>query len=53
HYGVLNDWDLATIIGLSCHDGIERTGTLPFMAVDLCPPDFWLGLLVRLYRHEL
>ncbi|KAI0313135.1 hypothetical protein OF83DRAFT_580074 [Amylostereum chailletii] len=53
HYGVLNDWDLATIVGLPSDEGVERTGTPPFMAVDLCHRNFWEGKIVRLYRHEL
>ncbi|KAI0311365.1 hypothetical protein OF83DRAFT_767088 [Amylostereum chailletii] len=53
HHGMLNDWSLAPIIGLSWHDGIQRMGTRLFMAVDLCHPNFWAGLNARLYRHEL
>ncbi|KAI0313815.1 hypothetical protein OF83DRAFT_1285953 [Amylostereum chailletii] len=53
YHGVLNDWDLATILGLSTPWGLERTGTLPFMAIHLLCKEFWEGKLVRLYRHEL
>ncbi|KAI0311363.1 hypothetical protein OF83DRAFT_1032422, partial [Amylostereum chailletii] len=53
YYGMLNDWGLAPTIGLSCHDGIERTGTLSFRGIDVCHADSWAGLLTRLYRHEL
>ncbi|KAI0308633.1 hypothetical protein OF83DRAFT_1027489, partial [Amylostereum chailletii] len=53
YYGVLNDWDLATIVGLSTCFGLDRTGTLPFTALELLCNDFWEGRLARLYRHDL
>ena len=38
-YGVLNDFDLAAIMTVGERtpkkEGFERTGTLPFMAIDL------------------
>ncbi|KAI0313140.1 hypothetical protein OF83DRAFT_580182 [Amylostereum chailletii] len=50
---MLNNCELATIIGFSWYDNIEHTGTPPFMAIDLCCTDFWAGLVMRRYRHEL
>ncbi|KAI0320236.1 hypothetical protein OF83DRAFT_1040642, partial [Amylostereum chailletii] len=51
--GVLNDWDLATVEGLSSHYGMERTGTLPFMAIELLCIQYWEGKIRRLYRHDM
>ncbi|KAI0337827.1 hypothetical protein BDW22DRAFT_1363600 [Trametopsis cervina] len=52
-YGVLNDFDLAITPGQSRGLG-ERTGTTPFMAVDLLCAEFWeTGLITRVYRHDL
>ncbi|KZV64382.1 hypothetical protein PENSPDRAFT_171019 [Peniophora sp. CONT] len=48
--GVLNDWDLATDIE-SMHDGLERTGTVPFMALELL--DDSSGQIKHQYRHDL
>ena len=54
-YGVLNDFDLAAIMSV-CErtpkkQGFERTGTLPFMALDLLRyPD---GQISRWFRHDL
>ncbi|KAG9217707.1 hypothetical protein CCMSSC00406_0003604 [Pleurotus cornucopiae] len=48
-FGVLNDWDLATPINAKCGTTNHRTGTGPFMALELLdkvPP-------VHLYRHDL
>lgn len=53
--GILNDWDLShvrTDTG-SGHVGGERTGTLPFMALDLLTEKYWEGKIPRLYRHDL
>ena len=55
--GVLNDWDLS-YDGHSGGDeghvaGGERTGTLPFMALDLLSDEAWKGNVQRLYRHDL
>lgn len=53
-YGVLNDFDLAAPVTIVAPPHFERTGTLPFMAMDLleqhstlCPTD------VHLLRHDL
>jgi len=48
----MNDWDLSHRTGES-HDGGERTGTLPFMAMDLLDEDAIAGRKRRLYRHDL
>ncbi|TRM69001.1 hypothetical protein BD626DRAFT_562816 [Schizophyllum amplum] len=48
--GVLNDWDLG--VGKeSRHAGLKRTGTVPFMSIDLL--DHPLGNVPHLYRHDL
>ncbi|KAI0684203.1 hypothetical protein BC835DRAFT_1238989, partial [Cytidiella melzeri] len=52
-YGVLVDWDLATIKALSEHLSDRRTGTIPFMAIDTLCDHFWQGHVPRVYRHEL
>ena len=51
--GILNDWDLATIEGISKHDGCDRTGTVPFMALGLLKPSYWEGKIKRQYHHDL
>ncbi|KAF9502134.1 hypothetical protein BDN71DRAFT_1437613 [Pleurotus eryngii] len=47
--GVLNDWDLATPLDAMCKSTNHRTGTGPFMALDLLDP----VPPVHLYRHDL
>jgi len=50
--GVLNDWDLCRIrteTGVE-HRGGERTGTIPFMAMELLASE---GSKPPLYRHDL
>lgn len=53
--GVLNDFDLAAIMKYGSRSpdkkGWERTGTLPFMALDLL--EFCNGEIKRWYRHDL
>ena len=54
-YGVLNDFDLAAEMQIGERSpkkqGFERTGTLPFMALDLLEtPD---GRMTRWFRHDL
>ena len=54
-YGVLNDFDLAAIMAVGERtpkkQGFERTGTLPFMAIDLLRyPD---GQISHWFRHDL
>jgi len=56
-YGVLNDFDLSTIMNPGDRNpnrqGLERTGTLPFMAVELLHTKGFDGLVPRRYDHEL
>jgi hypothetical protein len=52
-HGVLTDWDLATVEELGAHHGDRRTGTRPFMAIDILCDQYWDGLIPRVYRHEL
>lgn len=55
--GVLNDFDLSTIMkpGDKHPDrqGLERTGTLPFMALELLDDRGFDGKIPRRYDHEL
>ena len=48
-YGVLNDMDLAVSVGVTSASSKQRTGTKPFMAIDLLRPD----PPVHIYRHDL
>src|ERR1700733_166262 len=50
--GVLNDFDLAHVRGNERPSGTERTGTMPFMALDLLTKNAWAGKVERLYRHD-
>jgi len=50
--GILNDFDLAHLRGGPRPSGTERTGTMPFMALDLLTEDAWAGKVRRLYRHD-
>jgi hypothetical protein len=50
--GVLNDYDLAHIRGRPRPSGTERTGIIPFMALDLLTEEAWDGKVARLYRHD-
>ena len=53
--GVLNDFDLAAVMDVGqrtpIKKGSERTGTIPYMAVDLL--DFPNGEIGRRFRHDL
>ena len=46
--GVLNDWDLATAISSSGAPNTERTGTIPFMALQLVSSNTG----VHMFRHD-
>jgi hypothetical protein len=47
--GVLNDWDLATVLSSSDTPNTYRTGTIPFMALQLL-----LGKpVIHLFRHDV
>ena len=53
---ILNDYDLVTIIepySGSGQRGADRTGTLPFMAIDLLRADGYECKLSRSYRDDL
>jgi hypothetical protein len=56
-YGVLNDFDLSTIMNPGDRNpnrrGFERTGTLPFMALELLENEGFDGKVPRRYEHEL
>ena len=56
-YGVLNNFDLSTIMQPGDKNpnrrGLERTGTLPFMAVELLEDEGFDGKVPRRYEHEL
>jgi hypothetical protein len=56
-YGVLNDFDLSTIMEPGNQNlnrqGLERTGTLPFMALELLDEKGFNGEIPRRYDHEL
>ncbi|KAG1754535.1 hypothetical protein EDB19DRAFT_1666907 [Suillus lakei] len=49
--GVLNDYDLSSIEP-DGPSGKERTGTVPFMAIDLLTEDAISGKVTHLYRHD-
>ncbi|KIK32859.1 hypothetical protein CY34DRAFT_814033 [Suillus luteus UH-Slu-Lm8-n1] len=56
-WSVLNDFDLSSIIQImsSTKDaprGLERTGTVPFMALDLLTPKAIMGDVEHVYRHD-
>ncbi|KIK33251.1 hypothetical protein CY34DRAFT_29547, partial [Suillus luteus UH-Slu-Lm8-n1] len=51
--GVLNDYDLSSLATESGPRGYERTGTVPFMAVDLLTKRGQRGEVKHLYRHDL
>ena len=49
--GVLTDFDLSLREPRVL--GTDRTGTVPFMAIDLLTDEYWEGTLERYYHHEL
>ncbi|KAH0825992.1 hypothetical protein J3R83DRAFT_7461 [Lanmaoa asiatica] len=49
--GVLNDFDLATVQGTV--RGNERTGTIPFMAIELLSEEGLAGHISHKYEHDL
>lgn len=51
--GVLNDFDLASFEAQLCASAAERTGTLPYMALELLTPHAQRGGVRHLYRHDL
>ncbi|KAG1826388.1 hypothetical protein DFJ58DRAFT_751139 [Suillus subalutaceus] len=51
--GVLNDYDLSRWRMTQVLGGNERTGTVPFMALDLLTEEGQRGEVKHLYRHDL
>ncbi|KAG2032563.1 hypothetical protein BDR03DRAFT_1094849 [Suillus americanus] len=51
--GVLNDYDLSSLANVVGPRGNERTGTVPFMALDLLTAKAQRGEVKHLYRHDL
>jgi hypothetical protein len=51
--GVLNDYDLSSLATEPGPRGYERTGTVPFMAIDLLTKRGQRGEVKHLYRHDL
>jgi hypothetical protein len=51
--GVLNDYDLSSLsLKRDGPTGLERTGTVPFMAVNLLTPKAITGEAEHLYAHD-
>ncbi|OJA11262.1 hypothetical protein AZE42_05676 [Rhizopogon vesiculosus] len=51
--GVLNDYDLSSLKSALGPQGNERTGTVPFMALELLTKQGQRGEIKHLYRHDL
>ncbi|KAF9236374.1 hypothetical protein BU15DRAFT_31729, partial [Melanogaster broomeanus] len=51
--GVLNDYDLASFTSSKSPLGNERTGPIPFLAIDLPDANAWDGKVEHLYRHNV
>ena len=51
--GVLTDFDLTVFAWLTRVPGTNRTGTIPFMALELLQDQYWKGNITRRYHHEL
>ncbi|KAG1805969.1 uncharacterized protein BJ212DRAFT_796838 [Suillus subaureus] len=51
--GVLNDYDLSSLADDPAPRGNERTGTVPFMALELLSAQGQRGEVKYLYRHDL
>ncbi|KAF8182310.1 hypothetical protein BJ912DRAFT_928663 [Pholiota molesta] len=51
--GVLTDFDLSLLQWEPRIPGTDRTGTVPFMAIELLSKDYWEGRIKRYYHHEL
>ncbi|KAF9235693.1 hypothetical protein BU15DRAFT_37173, partial [Melanogaster broomeanus] len=49
----LNDYDLASLASQKDPLGNERTGTIPFMAIDLLEAPGQDGKVKHLYRHDM
>ena len=53
HCGVLSDFDLSISRRHPRVPGTDRTGTIPFMALELLTDEYWNGEIERKYRHEM
>ncbi|KAG1838490.1 hypothetical protein C8R48DRAFT_571982, partial [Suillus tomentosus] len=51
--GILNDYDLSSLVTALGPQGNERTGTILFMALDLLSKKGQQGEVKHLYRHDL
>lgn len=51
--GVLTDFDLSLLQWEPRVIGTDRTGTIPFMALDLLSTEYWNGKIKRFHHHEL
>jgi len=51
--GVLTDFDLSLLQWEPRVFGTDRTGTIPFMALQLLTAKYWNGTTRRFYHHEL
>ncbi|KAJ8581442.1 hypothetical protein M405DRAFT_925222, partial [Rhizopogon salebrosus TDB-379] len=51
--GVLNDYDLSSLRITQGPQGNERTGTVPFMALELLTKEGQRGEVGHLYHHDL
>ncbi|KAI5994252.1 hypothetical protein F5J12DRAFT_416803 [Pisolithus orientalis] len=51
--GVLNDYDLSSLASSPSPLGNERTGTIPFMAIDLLEEAGQNGNVKHQYRHDM
>ncbi|KAI6008158.1 hypothetical protein F5J12DRAFT_65792 [Pisolithus orientalis] len=51
--GVLNDYDLSSLTDFDNPMGDERTGTMPFMAIDLLEKEGLDGKVEHLYRRDM
>ncbi|KAG1788614.1 uncharacterized protein HD556DRAFT_1222572, partial [Suillus plorans] len=51
--GVLNNYDLSSLVTALGPQVNERTGTIPFMALDLLSKKGQRGEVKHLYRHDL
>ncbi|KIN94978.1 hypothetical protein M404DRAFT_335213 [Pisolithus tinctorius Marx 270] len=51
--GVLNDYDLSSLASSANPLSNKRTGTIPFMAIDLLKEDGQDGKVKHLYRHDM
>ena len=50
---VLTDFDLSLLQWEPRVLGTDRTGTVPFMAIELLTDEYWKGTIKRYYHHEL